>query len=190
MDPKKQRVLVKPSLSIRETMKVIDQGALGIALVVDGEGRLQGTVTDGDVRRAILKGLSLDEPVSTVMNRQPVTVSLGADMQGIRQLMLRHELKQIPVLDELGRVVDIVMMSTLLRIPLSNPDITSLEVEAVLDVLSTPDLSLEPKLFEFEEKFAAYIGAKHAVAVNSGTSGLHLCVNMERKVVCSCLKWN
>lgn len=176
MDPNKQRVLIKPVLSIRETMQVINQGALGISLVVDSDGRLQGTVTDGDIRRALLKGMSLDEPVSKVMNNNPVTVTWGADTQHIRQIMLRHELKQIPVLDELGRVVDIVMVSTLLRTPLSSPDITYQEVKAVLDVLSTPDLSLGPKMYEFEEKFAAYIGAKHAVAVNSGTSGLHLCI--------------
>jgi perosamine synthetase len=62
------------------------------------------------------------------------------------------------------------------NIPLSSPDITDLEVKAVEAVLRTPHLSLGPKLPEFEEKFARYIGAKHAVAVNSGTSGLHLCM--------------
>ncbi len=61
-------------------------------------------------------------------------------------------------------------------IPLSGPDITAQEIAAVVAVLKTPHLSLGPKLPEFERKFAAYIGTKHAVAVNSGTSGLHLCV--------------
>jgi perosamine synthetase len=110
------------------------------------------------------------------MNREPVSVSLGTDMQEIRQIMLRDELKQIPVLDLQGKIVDIVTMSTLLRIPLSNPDITYREVQAVLDVLATPNLSLGPKMFEFEEKFAQYVGARFAVSVNSGTSGLHLCI--------------
>ena len=63
-----------------------------------------------------------------------------------------------------------------MRIPLSAPDITEKEIAAVTKVLRSPRLSLGPKLAEFERKFAAYIGAKHAVAVNSGTSGLHLCV--------------
>jgi perosamine synthetase len=61
-------------------------------------------------------------------------------------------------------------------VPLSRPDITDLERSRVLEVLETPYLSLGPRLGEFEAKFAAYIGAKFAVAVNSGTSGLHLCV--------------
>jgi perosamine synthetase len=62
------------------------------------------------------------------------------------------------------------------EIPLSNPDITELERERVLEVLSTPNLSLGPKLVEFEKKFANYVGSAFAVAVNSGTSALHLCV--------------
>ncbi len=63
-----------------------------------------------------------------------------------------------------------------MQIPLSSPDITEKEKEAVLDVLSTPNLSLGPKLQEFESKICDYIGTKYAVAVNSGTSGLHLVV--------------
>ncbi|MGA7707160.1 MAG: aminotransferase class I/II-fold pyridoxal phosphate-dependent enzyme, partial [Acidobacteriaceae bacterium] len=63
-----------------------------------------------------------------------------------------------------------------MRIPLSAPDITEAEIEAVANVLRTPQLSLGPKLQAFEHATADYVGAKHAVAVNSGTSGLHLCI--------------
>lgn len=61
-----------------------------------------------------------------------------------------------------------------MRIPLSRPDVTECDIDAVVRVLRTPDLSLGPKLGEFEENFAAYIGAPHAVALSSGTAGLHL----------------
>jgi len=63
-----------------------------------------------------------------------------------------------------------------MQIYLSRPDITQKEIDAVCAVLRTPDLSLGPKLKEFERAFAKYIGRKRAVAVNSGTSGLFLCV--------------
>jgi perosamine synthetase len=63
-----------------------------------------------------------------------------------------------------------------MKIPLSAPDITESEIAAVVEVLRSPRLSLGPKLEEFECAVAEYAGAKHAVAVNSGTSGLHLCV--------------
>jgi perosamine synthetase len=61
-----------------------------------------------------------------------------------------------------------------MQIYLSRPDITEKEIEAVSEVLRGPDLSLGPKLTEFERAFASYIGSKRAVAVNSGTSGLFL----------------
>ncbi len=64
-----------------------------------------------------------------------------------------------------------------MRIHLSRPDITKKEIQAVSDVLRTPNLSLGPKLPEFETAFAKYIGRKHAIAVNSGTSGLFLCIS-------------
>jgi dTDP-4-amino-4,6-dideoxygalactose transaminase len=63
-----------------------------------------------------------------------------------------------------------------MRVFLSRPDITDREIQAVTDVLKSPNLSLGPKLGEFEQAFAKYIGRKRAVAVNSGTSGLYLCM--------------
>jgi perosamine synthetase len=63
-----------------------------------------------------------------------------------------------------------------MRIHLSRPDITAKEIEAVCEVLGGPNLSLGPNLGRFEEAFAEYIGTRRAVAVNSGTSGLFLCM--------------
>lgn len=63
------------------------------------------------------------------------------------------------------------------KIPMSSPDLTEADRQAVIDVINTPVLSLGPKVVEFEKTFAEYTGAKHAIAVNSGTAGLHLCVH-------------
>ncbi|MGQ9649739.1 MAG: DegT/DnrJ/EryC1/StrS family aminotransferase [Phycisphaerae bacterium] len=63
-----------------------------------------------------------------------------------------------------------------MEIALSRPDITQAERDAVLEVLQTPNLSLGPKLPQFEKVFAEYVGSRYAVAVNSGTSALHLCI--------------
>ena len=61
-------------------------------------------------------------------------------------------------------------------IPLSQPDITQLEIDAVLEVLHTPTLSIGPKVEIFERKIAQLVGRRHAVAVSSGTAGLHCCM--------------
>ena len=62
-----------------------------------------------------------------------------------------------------------------MKVNLSRPDITEAEIEAVCQVLRSPNLSLGPKVREFEQAFEQYIGVKHAITVNSGTSGLYLC---------------
>ena len=63
-----------------------------------------------------------------------------------------------------------------MRVPLSQPSITAEDITAVLAVLRTPTLSMGPKVRCFEQAVAAYVGTTEAVAVNSGTSGLHLCI--------------
>jgi len=73
-------------------------------------------------------------------------------------------------------IVHRLRWDSLMQIYLSRPNITEKEIEAVCAVLRSPNLSLGPKLIEFELSFAKYIGRKRAVAVNSGTSGLFLCM--------------
>jgi len=67
-------------------------------------------------------------------------------------------------------------MTNKFLVPMSNPDITDEERQAVMEVLLTPNLSMGPQIDAFEASMAYYVGAKHAIAVNSGTAGLHLCV--------------
>jgi perosamine synthetase len=176
LSEKARKVLIGPDQSVKQAMKIIDEGRLAIGLVTDADGRLLGTVTDGDIRRSILAGRDLADPVSSIMHSHPTKVRSTVDMQAIRRLFIESGLKHIPVVDEQDRVIDLLLVADLLSVPLSNPDITMREVEAVLSVLRTPNLSLGPKVVEFEEKIAAYANRKFAVAVNSGTSGLHLVV--------------
>jgi len=63
-----------------------------------------------------------------------------------------------------------------MQIPMSSPDLSDLERQAVMEVLDTPALSMGPRLIAFEQAFCAFTGAMHAIGVNSGTAGLHLCV--------------
>jgi dTDP-glucose pyrophosphorylase/CBS domain-containing protein len=105
--------------TIREAIQAIDRNLKGIVLVTDSDRRLIGTVTDGDVRRAVLEGVSLDSPVSTLLKRKaasyttPVTVPLGTDRATVLQLMHDHVVHQVPVLDSEGKVADLVTMDDL-----------------------------------------------------------------------------
>lgn len=95
-------------------MRVIDHGAAQIALVVDEQQRLLGTLTDGDIRRGLLHGETLDTPVERLMNRQFRSVRIGEDQEAVVEMMRREVLHQIPVLDAVGRVVKLLLLQELL----------------------------------------------------------------------------
>ena len=99
------KYLVSPDINIREVIEVIDQSAAQIALVVDKNQRLLGTVTDGDIRRGLLNGESLESSVKQVMHRQ--FLSLPADCKEAYALRVMKEktLHHIPGLNSEGVVV-------------------------------------------------------------------------------------
>ncbi len=105
---------IGPHATIRAAMVCIDRNELKIALTVDSEGRLLGTVSDGDVRRALLDGASLDDAVSSVVNRHPVTVPPSADRAGVLDIMRARDLSQIPVVGPDGRLVGLHVLHELL----------------------------------------------------------------------------
>jgi len=102
------KIFVSAEDSIKTALEVIDKGGRGIALILDDEKRLIGTLTDGDIRRAILKGLSLDEPVKTVMNSNYVFVTRNYSRTLITTIFQNRGIRQIPVLDDDMRVVDVI----------------------------------------------------------------------------------
>src|SRR3990172_1864838 len=65
---------------------------------------------------------------------------------------------------------------TFQKIPMSSPDLTDADRQAVFDVLNTPNLSMGQRILDFEQTFREHTGRRHAIGVNSGTAGLHLCV--------------
>lgn len=110
-----KKVLVLPETPIFEVIRIIDGSAMQIALIIDQDTRLIGSVTDGDIRRGILKGIPLHCPVQQVMNRNPVTARLNDGRENILIIMKMKELHQIPVLDEEGCVVGIEFLTELLQ---------------------------------------------------------------------------
>lgn len=114
------RFCITGDMSIRRAMAALDRGAKGIVLLTDSDGRFIGTITDGDVRRAILDGLSLDEPVCRLLDRKrgtayetPAWASVGTPRHQLRALLSRHKVKQLPLLDDLMRPVDLVIVDDL-----------------------------------------------------------------------------
>jgi dTDP-glucose pyrophosphorylase len=101
--------------TIRHAIEVINRGAAQIALVVDGESRLVATLTDGDVRRALIRGESLDSPVDRVMNRSFRALADATTESEALTCMRREMLHQVPALDRDGRVTHLFLLEDLLN---------------------------------------------------------------------------
>lgn len=90
-------------VSVRQVIQRINDNKMGIVLMVDQDGRLLGTITDGDVRRFLLNQGSLDAPADPLIWRHPVTAPAGASRRDLTRLLAEHKLRNIPLLDEEGR---------------------------------------------------------------------------------------
>ena len=109
-----EKTLIFPDLKIREVLEIIDRNSQQIAVVTDKEGRLLGTVTDGDIRRGILRGISLESPVNQVMYPHPVTIPRLNDRKSIINILKANKVRHLPVIDDQRRVVGIERLDGLL----------------------------------------------------------------------------
>lgn len=111
------KLCVDESCSVQEVMQRMDINRLGIVVVVDDDGKLVGTITDGDVRRAMLANADLKAPVSRLLARKlgtlysrPITAPAHADRSTYVKLLKQHNILHLPLLDEQGRVADLVRL--------------------------------------------------------------------------------
>ena len=97
-----QNIKLSKNASIEEALKVIGDGAMQIALVVDKSDRLIGTLTDGDIRRGLLKGLDLKRSIKSIIFNTPTIAKESDTKEMILKLAISKKLNQIPIIDESG----------------------------------------------------------------------------------------
>jgi len=110
-----ESTLVAPATRLEKAISILDKEALRLVMVVDAGRRLLGTLTDGDVRRALIKHMDLGTPVTDVMCRSPRTATRDWTREQKLALMEQHQLLHIPVLDDAGRVVGLETLHGLLQ---------------------------------------------------------------------------
>lgn len=115
-----KEILVSPDTPVVKAIEIIDRGDLQIALVVNEKGQLLGTVTDGDIRRAILRQLSLEHPVRDIMNAKPCFISREQSRDIALSLMKKRRVRQIPVVDDNMCLVGLEVADELLQPPVRN----------------------------------------------------------------------
>lgn len=112
-----ERTLIAPDTTLRDALKVIDKAGSKIALVVDAGRHLLGTLSDGDVRRALLRGVSLVDRVDSAMHRDPAVASQCEDLQEVAAQIRRLGLHQIPLVDSDKRVVGLTLLDDIMLVP-------------------------------------------------------------------------
>ncbi len=112
---------IPPDSTIRDAITCIDRNERGIALITDAQYHLLGTISDGDIRRAMLAGDTLDTPISRLLARKaaspypkPVTAPAGTDRATLLELMQERLIRQVPTVDDEGRVVELVTLDELI----------------------------------------------------------------------------
>lgn len=113
-------LVVSPAASIREALESITKNSRQAVVVVEPDGRLAGLVTDGDVRRALLRGLSLSDPITQAMNARPTVAPATTDRSEALARMRARGMRHLPLVDGGGRVVDVLLLEDLLdagRVP-------------------------------------------------------------------------
>jgi dTDP-glucose pyrophosphorylase len=94
-----------PTATLKEAIRNLDESALQIILVVSAEEVLLGTLTDGDIRRGLLRGLEMSCAIDSLMTREPLMVPEGIPLKAVMQLMQTNRIHQLPVVDARRRVV-------------------------------------------------------------------------------------
>ena len=98
--PDWRKTILSSSATLREVIKCMNLSSLKIVLIVKERYELEGTISDGDIRRGLLKGLTLDSPIDSVINRSALVVPSTVGREMILQLMVANRIQQIPVVDE------------------------------------------------------------------------------------------
>ncbi len=100
-----KKISLNKDASLKDTMQALDASGLRITFIIDAGGRLIGTATDGDIRRGLLKGLSLESNVSLIMNKNPIFVLEDATKQSIHDILHCASVLAVPVVDNNKKVI-------------------------------------------------------------------------------------
>jgi dTDP-glucose pyrophosphorylase len=174
-----QNIKLTINSTIKEALEIIDKAAMQIALVIDDNDKLVGTITDGDIRRGFLKGLSLDSSIENVIFKDPTVATISDTKENILKLALSKKLHQIPIVDD-GKIIGIQDIEELIK-PKEKTNQVILMVgglgtrlRPLTENIPKPMLEVgnKPILQTIVEKFAEY-----------GYTNIVMCVNYKSNII-------
>ena len=162
-------------VSMRKLLEAINQDPAGIAFIVDEQNKLCGVVTDGDFRRMLLKGISLDESLKKEYLGDFVYAEEG---QTVDELIKRtsKKVRVIPIVNKKHEPVDYFRYEHRLNMmPVAEPDLKGNEFKYLSDAFLSTWISSRGKYLDaFEENFSRFCECKYGVATSNGTVAIHL----------------
>src|SRR5688572_6991622 len=152
-------LIVRDTDILKKGLEVLNQNGLGTLFVVDSNNLLKGIVTDGDIRRALLKEFSIHSPIASVMNTNCVALNYKIDNVKILET-LNTKIKIIPLVDDKGVLVDYASTTRIRKIMIASPLLTGNELAYVTECIKTNWISSQGKFVrKFEELFCnAHLG--------------------------------
>ena len=172
-------IKINQNASIKEALKVIDKGAIKVAVVLSDDGLLLGMLNDGDIRRALLKGMSLDDSIAGIINKHPVVANINDTKERILELANEKKLHQIPIISN-GKLIGIQDIREFLA-PKNKPNKVILMVgglgtrlRPLTNDVPKPmlDVGNKPILHTIVENFAKY-----------GYTDIIMCVNYKSEII-------
>jgi dTDP-glucose pyrophosphorylase len=113
-----EKSILKFNSSINEAIISLNTSSCKIAIIVSENNTFIGTVSDGDIRRSLLKGLNLESPISSIVNRTPLICSPSFSLESISKLMTENKIQQIPIVNESGKVVGLHLWEEIIASPI------------------------------------------------------------------------
>lgn len=172
-------IKINQNASIKEALEVIDKGAIKVAVVLSDDGLLLGMLNDGDIRRALLKGMSLGDSIAGIINKHPVVANINDTKERILELANEKKLHQIPIISN-GKLVGIQDIREFLA-PKNKPNKVILMVgglgtrlRPLTNDVPKPmlDVGNKPILHTIVENFAKY-----------GYTDIIMCVNYKSEII-------
>ncbi|MGB0916884.1 MAG: aminotransferase class I/II-fold pyridoxal phosphate-dependent enzyme [Flavobacteriales bacterium] len=160
--------------SLQDALQLINSNAKRLAFVVEEDATLIGVLTDGDIRRLLLEGITLDASVAVHANQNCVKAYQHESLQEMLA-KISDRVTVLPILNDEGKLVDFFQYENRVHIPVAAPDLKGNEFKYLVDAfLSTWISSSGSYINKFEEGFAEFCECEHGVAVSNGTVALHL----------------
>lgn len=172
--------LISDSATILAAMQKIDGARVKLCIIKKNDGTIWRTATDGDLRRALLNGATVDSPLSTLEDKDPIFAPLGSHDYAILETMRNHDIQAILVADENGEITKVVARQELEgNLLLSPPHLGSTELSYIQRALDDNWVApAGPNLIQFEHALAKKTQRSNALALSSGSAALHLALRV------------